>query len=402
MHAFVLGQAPDWNAIREWLERPFAKTVRAALDKLTQLLIQVPGAGDEAIELAQFACTHGASEMHRDLAERADFPYGPHEDGASLEDGRNAYLCLADLLLTGEDLFRRQINKLLGFPKEHKEEKLRLQDLIEQLAAVPGLEEALAGVRDLPPARYSDEDWLIVHASFTLLRHAAGELKAVFAEAGTVDFVEVAQIARRVLRGEDQLPTDAALAVADDIRHLLVDEFQDTSRRQHDFISALIAAWPDRSDRTIFVVGDPMQSIYFFRDAEAELFRRVEERGFEFSEEESFPLHPVKLTANFRSDPRLVSSLNVAFEKVFAIPDGSGIEFAKAESARNLSDAPEARFELHLEFTPQTKPGSSSHPDSARVRQQIADERDAARKRQTISTESNPPEAAANNIASPY
>ncbi len=383
MHTFVLSQAPDWDAIREWLERPFAKTVRASLDNLAQLLNQVPGAGDEAIELAQFGCTHGAGEMHRDLAERADFPYGPHEDTASLEDARSAYLCLANLMLTGEDRFRRQISKRLGFPKEHIEEKLRMQDLIEQLAAVSGLEEALAGVRDLPPARYSDEDWLIIQASFTLLRHAAGELKAAFAEAGTVDFIEVAQIARRVLRGEDHLPTDAALAVADDIRHLLVDEFQDTSRRQHEFISALIAAWPERSDRTIFVVGDPMQSIYFFRDAEAELFRRVEERGFEFSEEESFPLYPIKLTANFRSDPRLVSSVNDAFEKVFALPDGSGIEFAQAEPARNPSDGPEARFQLHLEFAPQSKPGNSSDPDAARQRQQIADEREAARTKQT-------------------
>ena len=169
----------------------------------------------------------------------------------------------------------QQIDRRLGFPKEHLDEKLRLQDLIEQLSAVPGLEEALAGMRKLPPARYTEEDWQIVRASFTLLRHAAGELKAVFAEAGTVDFVEVAQIARQVLSGEDQLPTEAALAVADDIRHLLVDEFQDTSRRQHEFVSALIAAWPERSGRTIFVVGDPMQSIYSFRDAEAELFGRV-------------------------------------------------------------------------------------------------------------------------------
>jgi ATP-dependent exoDNAse (exonuclease V) beta subunit len=383
MHAFVLGHAPDWNAIRDWLERPFANTVRAALDNLAQLLNHVPGAGDEAIELAQFGCIHGAGEMHRDLAERADFPYGPHDDSASLEDARSAYLCLANLMLTGEHRFRRQISKRLGFPKEHIEEKLRMQDLIEQLAAVPGLEDALAGVRELPPAKYSEEDWLIVQASFSLLRHAAGELKTVFAEAGTVDFIEVAQIARRVLRGEDQLPTDAAFAVADDIRHLLVDEFQDTSRRQHEFISALIAAWPERSDRTIFVVGDPMQSIYFFRDAEAELFRRVEERGFEFGEEESFLLHPVKLTANFRSDPRLVSSVNDAFEKVFALPDGSGIEFAQAEPARNPSDGPEARFHLHLEFAPQTKPGNSSDPDSLRQRQQIADEREAARTKQT-------------------
>ena len=163
----------------------------------------------------------------------------------------------------------------LGFPKEHLDEKLRMQDLLGRLSGVPRLDDALGLVRGLPPARYTNEDWQIIRASFILLRHAAAELKTVFAEAGFVDFVEVAQIAKQVLRGEDNLPSDAALAVADDIRHLLVDEFQDTSRRQHEFITALIEAWPERAGRTIFVVGDPMQSIYFFRDAEAELFRRV-------------------------------------------------------------------------------------------------------------------------------
>jgi len=379
MHAFVLSQEPDWNVIRERLERPLANTVSAALDSLASLISQVPGAGDEAIELAQFACTHGASDLHRDLAELANFPYGPHQDSTALEDARNAYLCLANLLLTKEERFRRQFNIRLGFPKEHTEEKLRIQDLSEQLSAVPRLEEALAGVRKLPPARYTEEDWQIIRASFTLLRHAVGELKAVFAETGTVDFIEVAQIARQVLRAEDLLPTDAARAVADDIHHLLVDEFQDTSRRQHEFISALIAAWPDRSGRTIFVVGDPVQSIYSFRDAEAELFGRVKARGFEFAEDEPFLLHPVQLTANFRTDPALVSSVNDAFENVFASPDGSGIEFAKAEPARSPSIGPSKRLELHLEFIPQAKPGNSGDPDSGRSRQEIAAQRDAAR-----------------------
>jgi ATP-dependent helicase/nuclease subunit A len=382
MHTFVLSQETDWNVIRERLERPLANTVRAALDSLTPLLNQVPGAGDEAIELAQFACTQGASDLHRDLAELANFPYGPHRDSTALEDARNAYLCLANLLLTTEDRFRRQFNILLGFPKEHAEEKLRIQDLSEQLSAVTGLEEALAGVRNLPPARYAEEDWQIVRASFTLLRHAAGELKAIFAETGTVDFIEVAQIARHVLLAEDQFPSDAALVVANDIRHLLVDEFQDTSRRQHEFITSLIKAWDDRSGRTIFVVGDPMQSIYFFRDAEAELFRRVKERGFEFSEEESFPLRPIQLTANFRTDPQLVSRVNDAFERVFADPDGSEIEFAKAEPARNPSAGPNERFELHLEFIPRPQPGNSIDPDSVRDWQENADKREAARKRQ--------------------
>jgi len=378
MHRFVLSQEPDWNAIREWLERPFANAVRTALDGLTPLMNQVPHAGDEAIDLAQFACLHGANDLHRDLAELANFPYGPHQGSAALEDARNAYLCLANLLLTQEDRFRQQFNITLGFPKEHTEEKLRIHELSEQLSTVPGLEQALASVRKLPPARYSDEDWQIVRASFTLLRHAAAELKAVCAEAGTVDFVEVAQIARQVLRDEDHLPTDAALAVADDIRHLLVDEFQDTSRRQHEFISALILAWPERAGRTIFVVGDPVQSIYSFRDAEAELFGQVKERGFEFSEEESFPLDPVRLTANFRTDPRLVTTVNDAFEKIFAKPDGSGIEITQAEPARAPSQNSTKQFELHLAFIPQSKSKTSTDSNASFAAETIASQRDAA------------------------
>ncbi len=384
MHRFVLSREPDWNAIREWLERPLANAVRAALDGLNLLMNQVPGAGDEAIHLAQFTCTLGASDLHRELAELANFPYGPHQDSTALEDARNAYLCLANLLMTQEDRLPPAIqHNVSDFQRRTSEEKLRIQDLIEQLSAVPGLEEALAGVRKLPPARYTEEDWQIIRASFTLLRHAAGELKAVFAETGTVDFVEVAQIAREVLRGEDQFPSESALVVADGIRHLLIDEFQDTSRRQHEFVSALIAAWPERSGRTIFVVGDPVQSIYSFRDAEAELFGRVRERGFEFAEEESFVLDPVRLTANFRSAPALVSKLNDAFEKVFAEPDGSEIDFAKAEPARNSSANLARSFELHLEFIPQTKPANSSDADAARARLEIAEQRECSRTTQT-------------------
>ena len=347
MHDFVLSQEPDWDVVRETLERPFANAVRGALDELAQLFSQVPGACNDAIELAQFTCCHG-NELHRDLAERAEFPLGPYVDATALEDARSAYLCLANLTLNSDGEFRQRIDNRLGFPKEFVDEKLRLEEMIDNLSAVAGLEEALAGVRKLPPARYTEEDWKIVRASFILLRHAAAELRAVFAEAGTVDFVEVAQIARKVLRGEDQLPTDAALAVADDIRHLLVDEFQDTSRRQHEFVTSLIEAWPEHSGRTIFVVGDPMQSIYFFRDAEAELFRRVRERGFELTDGGSFPLGTAQLTSNFRTEPELVSRLNGAFAAVFAVDDGSGIEFVEAKPGANS----ECRYAEALRTSP--------------------------------------------------
>src|SRR5258708_30707440 len=98
----------------------------------------------------------------------------------------------------------------------------------------------------------------MVGACFTLGRQAAAELKVAFAESGAVDYVEVAQLAQRVLQGTDQMPTDAAITIADGIHHLLVDEFQDTSRKQHKLIASIVGAWSDSTGRTVFVVGDPM------------------------------------------------------------------------------------------------------------------------------------------------
>ena len=357
MHGFVLEREPDWDALRKRLERPFARGVRDALLQLSELLDHVPGAREESLELARFVFEQSGGQLHQELAELVEFPSAPFTD---VEEARQAHLSLAALLLTGDGAFRKTVNKMHGFPADRKREKGRLLDLIAALAAVPGLAAALAAVRALPPARYTDEEWQIVRSCFTLLREAAGELRVAFAEAGAVDFTEVAQIAQRVLRGEDGLPTDAALAVSDNIRHLLVDEFQDTSRRQHQLLSSLIAAWPEREGRTCFVVGDPMQSIYFFRDADAELFPRVKAVGLEIPHDEALLFDYVSLTANFRSAPDLVKKNNKIFVGVFAANDGSGVTFFSAQPAREEIVSAAPPFSLHLDFVPQTRRGESA------------------------------------------
>jgi ATP-dependent exoDNAse (exonuclease V) beta subunit len=299
----------------------------------------------------------------------AEFPCAPFPSSDALEEARQAHINLAALLLIGEGAFRRQVDKRLGFPADRKCEKAQILDLIARLNAIPGLEPALAAVRELPPACYSEDEWEIVKACFTLLRHAAAQLKVVFAEAGAVDFIEVAQIAQSVLRAEDGLPSDAALGVADGIRHLLVDEFQDTSRRQHQLLAGLIAAWPERAGRTCFAVGDPTQSIYFFRDADAELFSRVRTVGLELPHDEPLVLDFVPLAANFRAAPPLVERLNEVFAQIFADPVGSGVSFSSAQPARDDRISPGPRFSLHLEFVPRTGQGRAADPEAIREKE---------------------------------
>jgi ATP-dependent exoDNAse (exonuclease V) beta subunit len=365
MHEFVLDREPDWEALRERLERPFANAICATLQRLGRLLDGVPGVREEVLVLARFACAQTDGERHRELAELGEFPAAPLSASEDVEGARQAHAALANLLLTDGGTFRKAVDKRLGFPADRKREKAQLLELITALGTVLNLESTLHAVRGMPPARYPEDDWQVVRACFTLLRQAAGELKIVFAEAGAVDYIEVAQIAQQVLTGADGQPTDAALAISDHIRHLLVDEFQDTSRRQHRLLSSLIAAWPERPGRTCFVVGDPMQSIYFFRDADAELFPRVKDNGLEIHEDEPLLFDSVQLSANFRTAHPLVERLIEVFGKVFAVDDGSGVFFSSAEPARSEAvarDGGAPSFALHLEFAPQALRGASAEP----------------------------------------
>ena len=362
MHDFLLAREPDWETLRERLERPFSCAVREALNELSLLIDPSPGVREEVLELARFACTQSGGQLHNELAELAEFPAGPFSGTESMEEARQAHLNLAKFLLTSAGEFRKQVNVLLGFPAHCKREKAQVLNLISHLKAILGFETGLATVNSLPPARYTDEDWLIVRACFTLLRHAAAQLKVDFAEAAAVDFIEVAQIAQSVLKGSDGEPTEAALTAADGIRHLLVDEFQDTSRRQHQLLAALIAAWPDRVGRTCFLVGDPMQSIYFFRDADAELFARVKKIGLEIPNSEPLLFDFVSLGANFRTVPLLIERLNRILDLVFAVPDSSGVTFSPAKPFPEGRPSPDQYFKLHLGFVPQTARGKAANP----------------------------------------
>jgi ATP-dependent helicase/nuclease subunit A len=373
MHGFVLEREQDWEELRERLERPFGNVVLEALTDLSRMLDQVPGAREEALELARFACEEPGANSPWPLAECAEIPSVPLAD---LESARDAYSSLSGFLQTQKGNWRSEkgLKTADGFPSTPRGRagKAQFSSLIGKLDPIPGLESALAAVRSLPPARYTEDEWQIVRACFTLLRHAAGQLKVVFAEAGAVDFIEVAQIAQSVLQGADGQPTDAAITVSDSIRHLLVDEFQDTSRRQHQLLASLIAAWSERTGRTCFAVGDPMQSIYFFRDADAELFPRVRDLGLEIPNAEPFTLEFVPLKANFRTTPPLVNRLNEVFAQIFAADDGSGVSFSAAEPARETPDGSNPSFKLHLKFVPQSA-GSKSVDHGA------ANEKEAAR-----------------------
>jgi ATP-dependent helicase/nuclease subunit A len=186
----------------------------------------------------------------------------------------------------------------------------------KQAAVPPGLAErpdlcaALHALRELPPPGYTDAQWETLGAISRLLRFAAAQLKVVFAEHGEVDFIEIAQGAIEAL-GRADAPTDLLLALDYRIRHILVDEFQDTSFTQFELLEKFTSGWQPGDGRTLFLVGDPMQSIYRFREAEVGLFLQARREGLG-----GVALEPLTLSVNFRSQADIVGWLNGAFPRI--------------------------------------------------------------------------------------
>src|SRR5688572_16324825 len=172
------------------------------------------------------------------------------------------------------------------------------------------LRAALEALLRMPEERYADDQWQTLGAILELLPRAAAHLKVVFGERGETDFTEVAQGAVRALGSPDN-PTDLLLALDTRIKHILVDEFQDTSYSQFELLERLTSGWEAGDGRTLFVVGDPMQSIYRFREAKVALFLQAWERGLGTVE-----LERLTLTTNFRSQAGLVDWYNTSFPHI--------------------------------------------------------------------------------------
>ena len=218
---------------------------------------------------------------------------------------------VSQTLLTTTGQWRKSLTKKQGFPSHQKAMKQAVLSLLESFRDNDELREALFHFQQLPPTYYESSHWLMIESLLTLLPVLTAQLQLIFQEVGEVDFQEMAQGALQALGTPDH-PTDLALYYDYRIQHLLVDEFQDTSLSQYTFLKQLTAGWQHDDDRTLFFVGDPMQSIYRFRQAEVGLFLQVKRDGLGEKKCEF-----IALSSNFRSSHGLIHWFNDYFANIF-------------------------------------------------------------------------------------
>ena len=306
-----------------WLGRVVGERVAEGVDRRARLEGAIARfVGDELARLRAAFPVSLAAEIGTLLggaARRAP----PESNLAALEglgtlpetgaDSLPAWRALASLLLTADKRgrWRKAVNRRNGFGPEAGAERRRMLDLLEALKEHPALARSLRRAASLPDPSYGDERWAMLEHLLALLPLCVAELNLEFAARGETDYVGVAQAALRAL-GEPDEPTDLALALDYRIRHILVDEFQDTSQAQVELLERLTAGWTPGDGRTLFCVGDPMQSIYRFREADVGRFLRAQQTGIG-----GLRLEPLTLSVNFRSQARLVEWVSSVFPDIF-------------------------------------------------------------------------------------
>ena len=246
---------------------------------------------------------------------------------------------LAALLLTNAKQLRKRVDINAGFPPgkdgDNQIIKDKFKSVLDSIAQY-NADTDFATIAGLPETAYTDKEWQLLVSLVDILKLSVAQLSVIFQQHGLCDHIEMATRANLSLGSLDQ-PSDLSLRLDYQISHLMIDEFQDTSHTQIQMFRLLTAGWQSGDGRTVFLVGDPMQSIYRFRQADVGIFLNIYKNGFE-----NIELTPLELKDNFRSSSVLVDWVNNAFKHVFPDKDNyqtSAVKYSASKAfIKTVSD----------------------------------------------------------------
>jgi len=241
---------------------------------------------------------------------------------------QQCWVALADFLLTRNGELRKPagISIKNGFPAKgdgkdlaekqlFEQRKTEFKSLLNTLAQEHVLPSTLQSLQILPASTYGAQEWDFLETLSNVLIHLVSELNIRLQQENKADYIHISSSALDALGDEDAV-SDLALRLDLRIKHLLVDEFQDTSHQQIELLKKLTQGWQPIDGRTLFIVGDGMQSCYGFRNADVGLFLKARDQGIG-----SIMLDSLQLKMNFRSHQHLVAHVNRLFSSAFPAQD---------------------------------------------------------------------------------
>ena len=228
---------------------------------------------------------------------------------------------LGHWLLTAKGEFKKRLTKNEGFLPQNKELKESALSWIEMSKGY-FLDKKLSQLIHAPNLEELQECKNFYQALTSILPELCAYLFMSMKKNQAIDFIEINSSSMQQL----QENPDIQIMLNSKVRHLLIDEFQDTSQTHYQLIEQLTNHFEPH--KTVFIVGDPMQSIYRFRQADVGLYLKTFEKGLTQKD-----LKPVTLQCNFRSSPNIVEFNNHVFKNLFPSSthiNTAAVSFSKA------------------------------------------------------------------------
>ncbi len=114
------------------------------------------------------------------------------------------------------------------------------------------------------------------------------------------DFTDIAKLSLEILKNNKSI----RLELKNYFKEIMVDEYQDTSDIQEEFISLI-------SNNNVYMVGDIKQSIYRFRNANPYIFKNKYDNY-----SKNLGGAKIDLVKNFRSRPEVLENINTIFNPI--------------------------------------------------------------------------------------
>ena len=257
---------------------------------------------------------------------------------------------------------------VLGALLTQKGDPRKFSEKLEGLAHIRSAQDL--AVR-LSAACAQHEAWLHQQRMARLTRLLIEQFGALKRERGWVDMNDVERAALLMLRhpvlsGWVQERLDAR------VRHLLIDEFQDTNPLQwqalHDWLSGYAGAGGGAP--SVFIVGDPKQSIYRFRRAEPQVFRAAQSFVVEALQGDL-----LSCDHTHRNAPRIMAAVNTVMA---AAQDSGQYEGFRTHTTESQEDGMVASLPQILRGPAGDQAGdgeSTGWRDSLTVPRQLAEEK---------------------------
>lgn len=204
-----------------------------------------------------------------------------------------------------------ELPKAIGYSEEAKEVNERLKYARDELKKLC-IYEKTTDMYDELMSTYNDTKTMI-----DILRELDQKFKKVKKESSLYDFNDISHLAIKLVEEHSDIREE----IKSSFQEILIDEYQDTSNTQEQFIASI-------SNHNVYMVGDIKQSIYRFRNANPYIFKnKYDDYSVDKNKGEK-----IDLNKNFRSREEVLSNINMLFENVMDDEIG-GADYRKSHQA---------------------------------------------------------------------